>query len=175
MALRTQTSPYVLVGALADLPNPASVPQGYIFYASDTGGSYILDIDTASGVRTWDTFIVAHAGVGQYTVLAGVAIGTVVRISAADTVSAADAGAIATMPAIGVITAKPTSTTATVQWVGEISLFAGLIPGRVYFVDSAGAITATAPVATGTVVQRLGVAKDASTLILQVTPNLFIN
>lgn len=54
MAFRTQQYPYIMLGNLADLPNPASVPQGYIFHAVDTGATFILHILTSSGLRQWD-------------------------------------------------------------------------------------------------------------------------
>lgn len=52
--LVTQVSPYVLVGPLADLPDPAAVSQGYLFRATDTGDCLILLIDAATGVRSWE-------------------------------------------------------------------------------------------------------------------------
>lgn len=66
MALSTQTAPYVLVGNIADLPNPASVPQGYIFYASDTGASAVLSINPATGARIWSvlTVVTTIGGIG---------------------------------------------------------------------------------------------------------------
>lgn len=54
MASRTQQQPYILLGNLADLPNPASVPQGYIFHAVDNGAAFILHILESTGVRQWD-------------------------------------------------------------------------------------------------------------------------
>lgn len=54
MASRTQQQPYIILGNLADLPNPASVPQGYIFHAVDTGATFILHILSSTGTRQWD-------------------------------------------------------------------------------------------------------------------------
>lgn len=42
-----------MLGNLADLPNPASVAQGYLFYAIDTGQTFILHIFASTGVRQW--------------------------------------------------------------------------------------------------------------------------
>lgn len=56
MSLRTQVSPYTLIGHIADLPNPASVAQGMLFHADDTGECRILVINPATGVRSWDEF-----------------------------------------------------------------------------------------------------------------------
>lgn len=56
MSLRSQISPFVLVGAsIADLPNPATVAQGYIFHAH-TGEAFILEIDPATQTRSWAVF-----------------------------------------------------------------------------------------------------------------------
>ncbi len=54
--LRTQVDPYVLVGDLADLPNPADVAQGTLFHAEDTGDCRILVINPISQIRYWDPF-----------------------------------------------------------------------------------------------------------------------
>lgn len=56
MPLRTQPQPYSIIGNIADLPNPASVPQGYLFHAIDTGECRILVINPTTGVRSWDEF-----------------------------------------------------------------------------------------------------------------------
>lgn len=56
MSLRTQVQPYVLIGNLADLPNPASVPQAYLYHAADTGDCFILQIEPDTGLRHWVEF-----------------------------------------------------------------------------------------------------------------------
>lgn len=56
MSLRPQISPYILTGStLADLPNPASVPEGYVFRAH-TGEALALEINPATGARSWVQF-----------------------------------------------------------------------------------------------------------------------
>lgn len=50
----TQTAPVVLTGLLADLPNPAETPQGYLFFATDTVQLFMLTIDPVTQVRSWD-------------------------------------------------------------------------------------------------------------------------
>lgn len=54
--LRTQVSPYVLIGHLADLPNPASVAQGMLYHSDDTGDCFVLQIEPDTGVRHWVEF-----------------------------------------------------------------------------------------------------------------------
>lgn len=62
MALTTQVSPYVLVGDLADLPDPASVAVGHLYHAQDTGTCHVLVADLATGVRSWESFCDDGAG-----------------------------------------------------------------------------------------------------------------
>jgi len=73
-----------------------------------------------------------------------------------------------TFPAIGFISVKSTPTVCVVQTDGELNAFAGLTPGVVYYLDptTPGAITSTAPIAAGQVVQKVGQAKDATTLLI---------
>ena len=54
MALRTQYQPYVDFGNLADRPDPARTPEGYLYRARDTGQCFIC-VDNA-GVRLWEPF-----------------------------------------------------------------------------------------------------------------------
>lgn len=77
MTFRTQISPTVSLGNLADLPNPATFAQGAIFHAVDTGQTFILHILTSTGARQWDalTTITTIGGTGLTTTYAG---GTVV-------------------------------------------------------------------------------------------------
>ncbi len=91
-----------------------------------------------------------------------------VYISAANTVDKASA-LDNTKPAIGIVIAKPTPTTATVRWYGEIGGFVGLVSGATYFLGTiAGAIADVAPVGLGNIVQRLGVARNTTTLLAMI-------
>lgn len=56
MSLRTQVQPYVLIGNLADLPNPASVAQGHLYHSVDTGDCFLLQIEPDTGLRHWVEF-----------------------------------------------------------------------------------------------------------------------
>jgi hypothetical protein len=74
-----------------------------------------------------------------------------------------------TKPAIGFVVAKPTATRAIVKHYGEIGGFSGLTPGATYFLDTvAGAISAVAPLLLGNIVQRIGFARNATTIVLQI-------
>lgn len=106
------------------------------------------------------------SAVGAYTVPAGVAVGDLVYVTGAFAADRADNTSLGTTPAVGVVIVKPTGTTATVAYVGEVAVFAGLTPGAVYYLGLLGALTTTAPGTPGNVVQRVGVAADGTTLLL---------
>lgn len=106
---------------------------------------------------------------GTYSCAAGVNIGVLVRASADDTVSLASASSMDTMPVLGVVTSKPTATTCIVQYRGEAAVFSGLISGKVYFASTVpGNVTHTAPSGDRQVIQRVGVAKDSNTLVVDI-------
>lgn len=103
---------------------------------------------------------------GAWTVDAGVAVGELVYVSGAFTADEADNTSLATGPAIGVVVAKPSAVTATIGYRGQISVFGGLVPGAIYYLGTAGGLTTSAPATVGNVIQRIGVAADATTMIL---------
>jgi hypothetical protein len=87
----------------------------------------------------------------------------------ADFVDAADAATLNNRQPLGICVTKPTAVTATVRYLGEIALFAGLTPGATYFVakGAPGTITnSTAGFTDGDTVAPLGVAKNLTTLVL---------
>ena len=105
---------------------------------------------------------------GLYTTANGaVAAGHAVKISAADTAAKAQASA-AGNAAIGVVKSLLSPTSAEVCYAGEVAGFVGLVPGSTYYLDpaTAGAITTVAPTAAGQIVQKIGTAKDATTLVV---------
>jgi hypothetical protein len=71
----------------------------------------------------------------------------------------------ATMPAAGVIVAKPSSTTCLVQVSGLITTYAPMVAGTRYYIGSDGRPTATAPISPA-VSQMVGVALDTGKLLL---------
>lgn len=79
-------------------------------------------------------------------------------------------------PAVGIVIATPTTTSATVQYSGEVSLFTGLIAGETYFLSDTmeGVITNVAPTALGSIVQVIGYAKDATTLVVDIGDVIYL-
>lgn len=106
---------------------------------------------------------------GTYTVPGTVAVGDTVYVTGASTADKASNAAFATAGgAVGIVVQKPTGTTAVVALAGEVSTLSGLTAGLTYFLGTAGAVTATPPTSAGQVVRRIGVAKSATTLSLDI-------
>jgi hypothetical protein len=113
---------------------------------------------------------------GTFSCAGTVSVGDVVYISANDTVDKALATfASGKYKAVGVVSSKPTATTCKVASVGEVPI-AGLTAGSIYYLSTtvAGAVTSTASSTSGDVVKNIGVAKDANTLVVQVTTDYTI-
>lgn len=113
-----------------------------------------------------------------FTIGSGVVLGSVVYLSAADTVSlayAADSGM--TDDAMGVVVELPTPTTARVVPRGlSGTIFSGLVTGQTYYLSDAtpGEITNTAPSASGSKIQEIGRAVSATELYIDVDPTSVI-
>jgi len=140
----------------------ANAKKGTALY--DAIAAAVVDIEAIQGDVTT---LQAQDSTGTYTCIAGDAVGDVVYISAANTVALADANDAAKRPAIGIITAKASATSCTVQFFGEVTGLAGLTAGAAYYLsETAGDMTATPPAGN---VQLLGYAK--STTILHLIPS----
>jgi hypothetical protein len=97
----------------------------------------------------------------------GVVVGDLVYATGADSCDRANASGIATMPVIGVVESKPTPITCIVAKAGDVGGFVGLAPDAPYFAGLlAGQMALTAPVGSGQVVQKIGYAKSATTLVI---------
>lgn len=86
-------------------------------------------------------------------------------------VGLADPSQYAKMPAIAVVVAKLTSTSAVIQFRDEVrGIYSGLIPGRVYFVgaNSRPTLTPPTPGVGRAYLQSIGVAVDQ--FILRLDP-----
>ena len=103
---------------------------------------------------------------GPYTCPIGVAEGEFVYFTGSNAVDQADSSVPAETPAIGLIVNKPTTTSCLLLHEGEPAIFSSLTPGSIYYLSTVGTITATAPTTPGEVVQRIGVAVNATTLLL---------
>ena len=105
-----------------------------------------------------------------------VAIGQAVYISAADTVALAKADAIATMPAIGVVVATPTTTACFVSEIGRIGsqTFASA-NANVYVSDvTAGLLSLTLPSGSAHVIQKMGKSRSLTDLDIKVDQQFLV-
>lgn len=104
---------------------------------------------------------------GTYNCDLGMPLNSVVYLSAPDTINLAYAAEPITQPVIGVVKERPTSTTALVAYYGELPNQIGLITSATYYLDTTpGQYSATPPSSSGNIVQKLGFAKDSTTLVL---------
>lgn len=103
-----------------------------------------------------------------------VEIGEWVYQVSSDTISVADAAVAAYGPAIGVVTQKPTGSTARVQTVGNFLYnnlplnFLPLIPDSIYYIGAAGAIVSVPVPSSGGYVQEIGFSKSVNELVLNI-------
>ena len=100
---------------------------------------------------------------------ADVVIRDLVSVLANDHVRRTDASDESKMSGVGFVTLKLTTTTCLVRSIGKIETFAGLEAGKTYFADPAvlGGITKDGPIGdSGKVLQKVGVAKSNTTLII---------
>jgi hypothetical protein len=110
------------------------------------------------------------AGVtGSFNCISGIAVGDLVRVSASNTAHYASRSGTNRGRAMGLVTEKPTSTTCTVQFVGELAHFTGLTAGSDYYLGVDGAISSSSSTTTGELHQWVGVAKNTTTLVFAPT------
>jgi hypothetical protein len=160
-----------------NLVNPVGTPGEQWLYFVPIGQFYKQSNATLwwknGAPNTWINLTSGGGGASVEGSFTGptVSIGDAVYVSAAATVSQADA----TLPTgqrltIGLCVAKPTAATATVRFAGEAAVFSGtLVAGDTYYLDTtAGSITNNvAGHTSGDAIQIVGVAKDTNTLIIQ--------
>lgn len=95
-----------------------------------------------------------------------------VYLSAADSVDQAASNIVTDRPCVGVVVAKPTATTCEIQYAGELGAFAGLVAGDTYYLSTTpGILTNIPPTAPGEIVQEVGFARNATTLVVLIERN----
>jgi len=94
----------------------------------------------------------------------GLAVGELVRLSAADTYTKAQADSAANAEVVGIVSAVADANTFTLTTGGYVSGLSGLTANTVYFLSpsSAGAMTATEPTTTGQVSKPVFVASSTT-------------
>lgn len=98
-----------------------------------------------------------------------VSVRDLVYSSGVNSVDKADADDAGKRPAVGFVRSKPSTTTCIVQYDGELTGFVGLTASDImYMSETAGAITATAPTASGSSVQEVAFARNATTIAIEI-------
>jgi hypothetical protein len=154
------------VPALAAVPTatPADGGTGYLVFDSANNDLYVWNGTSWDNLNTVEA---ANRIENMYTAGEDIDAAEVVYISAADTVSLADAAT--NYEAIGVAgTTSLDTTPVSVISEGLAAGFSGLTAGSRYFLSAtAGAVTTTAPTASGARVLQVGYAKNATTMQLK--------
>lgn len=141
--------------------HPEGGVDGYVLAFDAATDSWIAVPQTGGGAGSGTT--------GVFSCPPSITDGYAVFLTLPDIISLADANDPANRPAIGIVLNKPNATTAEVQFYGEMDGFTGLGPGVTYFLsETPGQITEIAPVTPGSIVQKIGVAKNANTLVIMV-------
>lgn len=99
----------------------------------------------------------------------------IVYLQSSDTVAPADADDAGKQPVIGFVKQFVVPGTASVQYGGELSGFSGLIAGATYYMSvTPGQISDTPPTNPGDIIQRVGFAKNSTTLVVMVDRDFII-
>jgi len=158
-------------GGELSLPNAASATPAegdtywdgtadILYVYNGTAWVNVSSAGTASSVQT--TYTAGTGGIAQYDV---------VYISSADTVLKADASAIATAKVIGMAPSAIVATSSgVIQEDGVVTgCLTGATAGTPYFLSTtAGLVATTRPTGSGEVVYKIGYAKNATDLHLQI-------
>lgn len=137
----------------------------------DAAGDWNADPASAFGgdASLKALYALVSGGVSTFVVPSAVSVGDLVYQAGGDyTADRADNSSTSTSPAVGVVTSKPTSTSAVVRFWGELALFSGMTPGLEQFLGTTGGLVepGSLPSSPGSVIQRVGVALNATTLLL---------
>lgn len=154
------------------LPAIAGTPSAT---PSDGGEGYLVWDSTNNKLYAWDgaawddlsTVTAAEKVCNVYTTGEAIAIGEAVYISAADTVSLADASTNYAVMGLAKTADGVGGSTIEVQSEGVVEGLSGLTAGSRYFLDTtAGALTTTAPTTSGARVIQVGYAKNTTDIHL---------
>lgn len=141
----------------------------HLFFRSDDSGAvYQLTPPTASSSNAVDSAT-------AYICPATVVVGDAVYLSGADAVDKADADAALNRPAMGIVSAKPTTTTCTLRYSGELGGYTGLTPGATYYLSTvSGGIVTPTPTGSNVLSQVLGDARNSTTLVIDIERNALL-
>lgn len=116
------------------------------------------------------------SGFGIYSCPSSLVIGDVVYLSSPNSVDIADADNSSAQPLIGLVSNKISPTSAEIMYHGELDAFVGLVTGATYYLDiNPGFITNNPPSTLGSIIQRVGFAKNTTTLVVMIDRDYVVN
>lgn len=128
------------------------------------------------GTAIAGSLVVSNGTIGEYSCDISVAVGDVVYLASPDMIGKADADDIGKQPLIGVVQSKASLTDAVVLYSGELSGFTGLLPGSTYYLSTVpGQFTTVAPSDSDSIVQKIGFAKNSTTLVVLIDREYVVN
>lgn len=142
-----------------DVVGPSSSTDGTIVLFDGTTGKLIQDSGVSIGELT-DT--------AAYACDSGVSVNDCVYWDGA-ALQKSDKSNASTVPVLGIVKAKPSSTTAQLQFIGERTGFSGIVPNTRYYLGSSGGITSTATTTSGDYIVPIGIGKNSSTIELRLS------
>lgn len=103
-------------------------------------------------------------------------VGDLIHVKPDGSVEKSDITTWSKMPVVGCITSKSSPTSCTVQTGSQVSLYSGLIPGKVYFVGPNSRPVYPRPVpapGSSIFIQSIGLAVNSTTLMITPGANVF--
>jgi len=99
-------------------------------------------------------------------------VGDAVFTSSGGVLRKAKADSITTMPAIGYVTDKPTSSTCKIEMIFMEEGLTGISNNQKYFVSPtvAGELTTSVPIAPGYIMQMVGIGVDGTKRLININP-----
>lgn len=104
----------------------------------------------------------------------GLSVNQFITITSDTNVGIASKDDIASLPVVGVIIGKPTTTTCIIQTLGYVDGFTGLVPGDTYYLGNGGNITNSATIVSGEALYPVGVAKSTTKLELRIDSSYIV-
>lgn len=151
-------------------------PQLYVFDRTSTAAPDGDQIINALGGRWINLITWTSLNAGMFTGTGPFVLNQVVYIDSANDIALADASNALKMPAVGFIAGIDLTAAFPyrVQYSQELTGFTGLTPGANYFVSASvpGGITTVPPLVVGNFVQSVGVAKNSTTLIVNLESSI---
>ena len=167
--LRATSDGQVKVSSLDQIPGyllDKLIPGTNITFNVTPGPDQSITINATGGTVANASSIVSAT---VYTCPSGAVIGDAMFASGTDATVLANATSESTAPTFGFVASKPSPTTCTITYAGELGGFTGLTPGAIYFLaDTNGAISTTAPNNSGNVIQPVGTARNRTTLVVNI-------